>query len=59
MENQLAKKARREYMKKWRKDNKEKVNSYQKEWRKNNKDKVVGYQEKFWQKKAKEIYEQQ
>lgn len=45
--------ARREYMKKWREKNKEKLSTYQKEWRKNNKDKVVEYQQKYWEKKIK------
>ncbi|HDR3653132.1 TPA: hypothetical protein QCO08_005563 [Bacillus anthracis] len=45
--------ARREYMKKWREKNKEKLSSYQKEWRKKNKDKVVGYQHKYWENKSK------
>ncbi|EJR28755.1 hypothetical protein [Bacillus mycoides] len=47
-----AKIARREYMKKWRERNAEKLSNYQKEWRKNNKDKVVGYQQKYWEKKS-------
>ncbi|MDT3497320.1 hypothetical protein ACTFO3_26855 [Bacillus cereus group sp. MYBK69-2] len=44
--------ARREYMKKWRERNKEKLSSYQKEWRKNNRDKVAEYQRKYWENKT-------
>ncbi|MDP7981409.1 hypothetical protein [Bacillus multifaciens] len=50
--------SRREYMKKWREKNKEKMSNYQKEWRKRNKDKVAKYQERYWEKKAKEMEEQ-
>lgn len=44
--------ARRQYMKKWRERNKEKLSSYQKEWRKNNRDKVAEYQRKYWENKT-------
>ncbi|MED2841469.1 hypothetical protein P4255_29180 [Bacillus wiedmannii] len=48
-----AKIARREYMKKWREKNAEKLSTYQKKWRSENRDKVAEYQRKYWEDKTK------
>ena len=50
--NESAKEARREYLKEWRKKNRDKWNAYQKKWRKNNPDKCNEYQTRYWEKKA-------
>lgn len=50
-----AKKARNEYLKKWRLANKEKVHNYLRAWRAANPDKVRKYNETFWEKKAAEL----
>jgi predicted RNA-binding protein with RPS1 domain len=52
--NEAAKKAKREYAKKWREKNRERYNEYMKEWRNENKEKIQQYQENYWTKKAKE-----
>lgn len=43
----------REYLKKYREKNKDKLNEKQREWRKNNPDKVRQYQENYWTNRAK------
>ena len=53
-----AKRARREYNRKWREKNRERYNEYQKRWRKKNKDRIKEYQRKYWEKKAKEESQQ-
>lgn len=45
---------RKEYLKEYRKKNREKINRYQTEWRQKNKDKVISYQNKYWNKKNME-----
>jgi hypothetical protein len=49
--------ARREYARKWRAKNREKVNAYMRDWKKKpeNKEKVKGYTERYWTKKAEEM----
>lgn len=47
--------AKNEYIKQWRKDNKEKVNEYNRKWRKENKDKVKEYQDRHYLKKYEEF----
>jgi hypothetical protein len=49
-----AVKARREYQRQWREQNKKRVNEYMKNWRENNRDKVQNYNESYWMKKARE-----
>ena len=39
-------------MKRWRKENREKVNAYAREWKKNNPEKVKQHQENYWEKKV-------
>lgn len=54
-QEEKIRKAKREYMRKYREKNKEKVNKLNREWRKANPEKVKEYQERFWEKKAKEL----
>jgi hypothetical protein len=49
-----AKKARRDYMRKWREKNKDRVREYHRQWRKENPDKIAAAQERYWIKKYKE-----
>ncbi len=42
---------RKEYLKQWRKDNKERLNAYQKNWFSNNKDKRKEYNQKSYKNK--------
>lgn len=44
--------ARRQYLKNWQNQNRERRNAYHKEWRKNHPDKVKEYNERYWDKKA-------
>ena len=55
--NEQAKAASREYWRKYREANKEKVNAYQRKWRKANPDKVKAAQKRYWEKKAAEAAE--
>ena len=48
---------KRDYYKKYREDNKDKLNKYQREYRANNKDKVKQYNQNYWSKKANLITE--
>lgn len=48
---------KREYYKKYRDANKDKLNQYQREYRANNKDKVKQYNQNYWIKKANLITE--
>ena len=48
----LIKKLKREYYKKYRDANKDKLNKYQREYRANNKEKVKQYNKTYWLKKA-------
>lgn len=54
----LAKKLRNDYMREWRRKNKEKnkekYNAYLREWRARNKEKVREYNKRYWLKKAME-----
>lgn len=53
-EKALAAAYHREYMKRYRKENAEKLRQKQNEWRKNNPDKVREYRKRYWEKKAAE-----
>lgn len=46
--------ARREYKKRWRQENRARVNEYAREWRSRNPEKVREYQAKYWQRVAQE-----
>ena len=47
-----AKNARREYMRRWRKDHRFSLREYQRNWRKQNPMRLMEYQERYWAKKA-------
>lgn len=47
-----AKKERAEYMKEYRKKNREQINLYQRMWRNRNPDKVKNYNQSYWERKA-------
>ena len=47
-----AKNARREYMRRWRKDHRFSLREYQRNWRAQNPGRVREYQERYWAKKA-------
>ena len=47
-----AKNARREYMRRWRKDHRFSIREYQRNWRKQNPMRLMEYQERYWAKKA-------
>lgn len=57
MMTEEARKVKNEYMKEWRKANRQKQNEYHKKWRENNKDKVKEYQDNYWLRKAGETSE--
>lgn len=52
-----AKAASREYWRKYREANREKMREYQRAWRRANPEKVKAAQERYWEKKALEIRE--
>ena len=52
IDNQV-KQVKREYFKKYRDKNKEKLNKYQREYRASNKDKVKEYNKNYWIKRVK------
>jgi hypothetical protein len=55
--NQAAVEARREYARKYRKENRARMNEMHKKWRDKpeNKEKIKLYNERFWEKKAAEM----
>lgn len=53
--SESAKKIRREYMRKWRQENKDRIKDYHKKWRENNPEKVAEAQVRYWANKAKNI----
>ena len=54
---EIIKQVKREYFKKYRDANKDKINAYQREYRASNKEKVKQYNQKYWLKKANLIQE--
>ncbi len=50
---QEAMEARRDYKRKYRAKNREKINQQQREWRARNPEKVREYQSRYWEKAAK------
>ena len=49
---QEAMEARRDYKRRYRSENREKINAKQREWRAKNPDKVRAYQNRYWEKQA-------
>ena len=49
---QEARNAQADYMREYRRKNKERLSEYRKKWAKNNPDKVRVYRERAWEKKA-------
>lgn len=47
-----AKRSRAEYMREYRRKNRERINAKRREWRQKNKDKVAEYNRRYWMKKA-------
>lgn len=52
--SEQAKVASREYWRKYREANKDKINAYQRKWRRENPEKVKAAQGRYWEKKAAE-----
>jgi hypothetical protein len=50
--SEAAKEKKRQYDRKWRKKNRERVNAYQREWKKNNPEKVQQHQINYWEKRV-------
>lgn len=46
---------KRDYYKKYRENNRERINEKYKQWRENNKDKIKQYNKNYWNKKASEV----
>lgn len=57
--DETAKQLRREYNNKYRQENKERINQKQKEWREANKDKLKVYMSNYWNKKAKQLNQEE
>lgn len=53
--SEAAKKAQREYLRKWRAENKDKVQQYNKKFREEHPEKVKAARKNYWEKKAKEM----
>lgn len=47
-----AKNARAEYMRQWRKNNRDRINEYKRKWARENPERVRSYTDKHWAKKA-------
>lgn len=50
-----AKEAQRQYMKEYRKKNRERIRKKQADWARKNPDKVRAMNKRYWEKKAKEM----
>lgn len=50
--NEAAKSVRYEYMKEYRRKNKERINELKREWARKNPDKVKEYQDRHWERHA-------
>lgn len=50
-----AKKARREYARKYREQNRSRINAKHKEWRNRNPDKVKANTTRYWERKAEKL----
>lgn len=54
-ENEIIKKAKAEYARRWRSEHAEQCREYARRWRAEHPDKKAEYQKKFWCKKAVEM----
>ena len=54
---EAAMQARREYIREWKKKNREHLQEYQRKWRKQNPEKVKQYADTYWAKKAVNLKE--
>ena len=52
--NEQAREARREYMRKYRAKNRERIREYQRQWAKDNPDKVKQHQANYWSNRAEQ-----
>lgn len=52
---ELANQLRKDYLRQYRLDNRDRLNEYQREYRQNHKDKVKQYNQTYWLKKSKSI----
>ena len=56
-EEEKIKRAKREYLRKYRENNRDKINAYHKEYRQAHKDKIKEYNQNYWKRKAKDLEE--
>lgn len=54
---EMAREQQREYMRRWRRENKDKVNAYMRKYRKENPEKIAEINKRYWKKKALEEME--
>ena len=54
----MAKEKQREYMRNWRKRNKDRVNAYMRKYRKENPEKIAEINKRYWERKALEEMEE-
>lgn len=47
-----AKKAKNEYMRQWRRNNRDRINEYKCKWARENPERIKSYADKYWAKKA-------
>ena len=59
MMTEAAKQARREYQRRWREKNRERIRQYDREWTKNNPDKVKAAQARFYERQAAKLLEEE
>jgi hypothetical protein len=50
--SEAAKEKRKEYIRQWKKENRDKVNASNRKWRQENPDKIKKYQENYWERKT-------
>lgn len=50
--SEKALQAKREYNRRYKKENREKINEYQRQYRLDHKEKIKEYQEKYWNKRS-------
>lgn len=55
--SEQTKRERREYMREYRKKNREQIRENQRQWRERNPEKVAAYQERYWTKRAQKEQE--
>ena len=54
---EMAREKQREYMRNWRKENKDKVNAYMRKYRKENPEKIAEINKRYWKNKVLEEME--